>query len=184
MTRSPSASADSKLLRGRPAGPSPGIEVTSTRCSLRQAPSATQAAPRERVWTRSTRSADSMRARRRTLNIMARGFSVAAGNGTCKAPIACASLASSPGSETTSARAPASINASATASVARRSPPVATGGAICAIVRPASGALAPRPNGESGSTLTRGFARTRGRGREKPRRRRGGRSQPWRNAAS
>ena len=42
---------------------------------------------------------------------MARGFSVAAGNGRCSAPIACASLASSPGSETTSARAPASISA-------------------------------------------------------------------------
>ena len=42
------------------------------------------------------------------------------------------------------------------------SPPAASGGAICTIVRPASGAFAPRPNGESALTVTRGFARRAG----------------------
>ena len=121
-TMSPSATADSKEVRGRVDGPSPGIEVISARLSLRQAPSATQAEARERAWTRSTRSAARMRASRRTLNTMASGLLLEAGNGTCRAPIACASLAISPGSETMRARAPASISASATASVARWSP--------------------------------------------------------------
>ena len=45
-----------------------------------------------------------------------------------------------------------------TASVARSSPPAASGGTIWRIVRPASGAFAPRRKGESASTLTAGRA--------------------------
>ena len=56
MTVSPSATAVSKLVRGRVRPPSPGSEVTSGRFALRQALTAAQAAQRERAWTRSTRS--------------------------------------------------------------------------------------------------------------------------------
>ena len=67
-------------------------------------------------------------------------------------PIACNSPASSSESVATSARAPVSASAAVTASVSRSSPPAATGGTICRIVRPASGASAPRPKGERAST--------------------------------
>ena len=88
-----------------------------------------------------------MRASRRTLSAMASGFLLEAGNGTCRPPTACTSLASSPGSQATSARAPASTSAAATASVERSSPPAARGGTICRIVRPASGAFDAAPEG-------------------------------------
>ena len=49
MTRSPSAAADSKLVRRDRPVPSPGIDVTTGHFNLRQAPSAAHAAPRERA---------------------------------------------------------------------------------------------------------------------------------------
>ena len=88
------------------------------------------------------------------LSAIASGFLVAAGKRMKRPPIACNSPASSRESVATRARAPVSASAAVTASVARSSPPAASGGTIWRIVRPASGAFAPRPNGESASTLT------------------------------
>ena len=61
MTKSPSATAVSKLVRGGERTPSPCSEVTSGRLALRQALTAAQAAQRERACTRSTRSEAMMR---------------------------------------------------------------------------------------------------------------------------
>ena len=158
MTVSPSATAVSKLERGRVRTPSTGSEVTSGRFALRQTLTAVQAAQRERTWTRSTRSEAMMCCRRRMLSAIVNGFLVAAGKRTKSPPIACSSPASPPESVATSARAPVSASAAVTASVARSSPPAASGGTIWRIVRPASGALAPRRKGERASRLTAGAA--------------------------
>ena len=150
MMRAPSATAASKLERGLPAAPRRKSLVTSGSLSLRQAASATQAAARDRAWTRPTCSDSRTRARRRALSAMASGFLLEAGKGSAgrRAP-ALRSRARPDRRRPAPARRPRPARPQPRASNARRRRRRAAGRSAGSC-GPRAALSSPRPKGESG----------------------------------